>query len=61
MPLSSQYYDDTYPSVKEQKAFEKNIFNKTHRTDSECFGDGDVCVPGAGLPPLWECAGGPRG
>ncbi|XP_052497261.1 coatomer subunit zeta-1 isoform X4 [Ovis aries] len=32
---SDQYYDDTYPSVKEQKAFEKNIFNKTHRTDSE--------------------------
>uniref|UniRef100_A0A8C5DG67 Coatomer subunit zeta n=1 Tax=Gouania willdenowi TaxID=441366 RepID=A0A8C5DG67_GOUWI len=29
------YYDDTYPTVKEQKAFEKNIFNKTHRTDSE--------------------------
>ncbi|XP_010071908.1 PREDICTED: coatomer subunit zeta-1, partial [Pterocles gutturalis] len=29
------YYDDTYPSVKEQKTFEKNIFNKTHRTDSE--------------------------
>ncbi|XP_032461903.1 coatomer subunit zeta-1-like [Phocoena sinus] len=24
-----------YPSIKEQKAFEKNIFNKTHRTDSE--------------------------
>ena len=39
-PLSLQYYDDTYPSVKEQKAFEKNIFNKTHRTDSECPGDG---------------------
>ncbi|NXK15447.1 COPZ1 protein, partial [Herpetotheres cachinnans] len=33
--LSLQYYDDTYPSAKEQKAFEKNIFNKTHRTDSE--------------------------
>lgn len=33
-----QYYDDTYPTVKEQKAFEKNIFNKTHRTDSkQCF------------------------
>uniref|UniRef100_A0A673HSM7 Coatomer subunit zeta n=1 Tax=Sinocyclocheilus rhinocerous TaxID=307959 RepID=A0A673HSM7_9TELE len=30
-----EYYDDTYPTVKEQKAFEKNIFNKTHRTDSE--------------------------
>lgn len=34
---SNQYYDDTYPSVKEQKAFEKNIFNKTHRTDSRSF------------------------
>uniref|UniRef100_A0A8C9S1M3 Coatomer subunit zeta n=1 Tax=Scleropages formosus TaxID=113540 RepID=A0A8C9S1M3_SCLFO len=33
--LLSRYYDDTYPTVKEQKAFEKNIFNKTHRTDSE--------------------------
>ncbi|XP_043939885.1 coatomer subunit zeta-1 isoform X2 [Protopterus annectens] len=33
--LFAKYYDDTYPTVKEQKAFEKNIFNKTHRTDSE--------------------------
>uniref|UniRef100_A0A8D0GTP5 Coatomer subunit zeta n=1 Tax=Sphenodon punctatus TaxID=8508 RepID=A0A8D0GTP5_SPHPU len=33
--LFTKYYDDTYPTVKEQKAFEKNIFNKTHRTDSE--------------------------
>ncbi|MEE6472037.1 hypothetical protein FKM82_009444 [Ascaphus truei] len=33
--LFAKYYDETYPSVKEQKAFEKNIFNKTHRTDSE--------------------------
>nr|XP_059886975.1 coatomer subunit zeta-1-like [Delphinus delphis] len=33
--LFAQYYYDTYPSIKEQKAFEKNIFNKTHRTDSE--------------------------
>uniref|UniRef100_A0A8C6D2Z5 Coatomer subunit zeta n=1 Tax=Moschus moschiferus TaxID=68415 RepID=A0A8C6D2Z5_MOSMO len=33
--LFAKYYDDTYPSVKEQKAFEKNIFKKTHRTDSE--------------------------
>ncbi|XP_038863882.1 coatomer subunit zeta-1-like isoform X2 [Salvelinus namaycush] len=32
--LYAKYYDDTYPSVKEQKAFEKNIFSKTHRTDS---------------------------
>ncbi|XP_035595055.1 coatomer subunit zeta-1-like isoform X3 [Oncorhynchus keta] len=33
--LGYKYYDGTYPSVKEQKAFEKNIFSKTHRTDSE--------------------------
>ncbi|XP_052449971.1 coatomer subunit zeta-1-like isoform X2 [Carassius gibelio] len=33
--MYAKYYDDTYPTVKEQKAFEKNIFNKTHRTDSE--------------------------
>ncbi|NXN99540.1 COPZ1 protein, partial [Rhinopomastus cyanomelas] len=33
--IFAKYYDDTYPSVKEQKTFEKNIFNKTHRTDSE--------------------------
>ncbi|XP_045549238.1 coatomer subunit zeta-1 isoform X2 [Salmo salar] len=33
--LEYKYYDGTYPSVKEQKAFEKNIFSKTHRTDSE--------------------------
>ncbi|KAF7240316.1 Coatomer subunit zeta-1 [Varanus komodoensis] len=33
--MFAKYYDDTYPTVKEQKTFEKNIFNKTHRTDSE--------------------------
>ncbi|NWV86447.1 COPZ1 protein, partial [Dasyornis broadbenti] len=32
--LFAKYYDDTYPSVKEQRAFEKNIFSKTHRSDS---------------------------
>ncbi|KAK2116889.1 Coatomer subunit zeta-1 [Saguinus oedipus] len=32
--LFAKYYDDTYPTVKEQKAFEKNIFNKTHQTDT---------------------------
>ena len=59
MPLSPQYYDDTYPSAKEQKAFEKNIFNKTHRTDSACFGDGDTRVPWVrGLPALWGQRGG---
>ncbi|XP_043942614.1 coatomer subunit zeta-1-like [Protopterus annectens] len=33
--LFAKYCDDKYPTVKEQKAFKKNIFNKTHRTDSE--------------------------
>ncbi|XP_077632929.1 coatomer subunit zeta-2 isoform X4 [Crocuta crocuta] len=33
--IGTQYYDDTFPSSKEQMAFEKNVFNKTSRTDSE--------------------------
>ncbi|XP_054851339.1 coatomer subunit zeta-2 [Eublepharis macularius] len=33
--LLAKYYDDTFPSTKEQKIFEKNVFNKTHKTDSE--------------------------
>ncbi|KAJ1072264.1 hypothetical protein K5549_016326, partial [Capra hircus] len=33
--LLAKYYDDTFPSMKEQMAFEKNVFNKTSRTDSE--------------------------
>ncbi|XP_033025778.1 coatomer subunit zeta-2 isoform X2 [Lacerta agilis] len=32
---STLYYDDTFPSMKEQKSFERNVFNKTHKTDSE--------------------------
>ncbi|KAJ8384224.1 hypothetical protein AAFF_G00207720 [Aldrovandia affinis] len=34
--LLSKYYDsELYPSMKEQKNFERNVFNKTHKTDSE--------------------------
>ncbi|XP_025773269.1 coatomer subunit zeta-2 [Puma concolor] len=33
--LLAKYYDDTFPSLKEQMAFEKNVFSKTSRTDSE--------------------------
>uniref|UniRef100_G3TQ01 Coatomer subunit zeta n=1 Tax=Loxodonta africana TaxID=9785 RepID=G3TQ01_LOXAF len=33
--LLAKYYDDTLPSTKEQMVFEKNVFNKTSRTDSE--------------------------
>ncbi|XP_016307854.1 coatomer subunit zeta-1-like isoform X2 [Sinocyclocheilus anshuiensis] len=34
--LLSKYYDpELYPSMKEQKNFEKNVFNKTHKADHE--------------------------
>uniref|UniRef100_A0A8C4TN16 Coatomer subunit zeta n=1 Tax=Erpetoichthys calabaricus TaxID=27687 RepID=A0A8C4TN16_ERPCA len=34
--LLAKYYDpDLFPSMKEQKNFEKNVYNKTHKTDSE--------------------------
>nr|XP_020010818.1 coatomer subunit zeta-2 isoform X1 [Castor canadensis] len=33
--LLAKYYDDTFPSMKEQTVFEKNVFNKTSRTESE--------------------------
>lgn len=48
VPPLPQYYDDTYPSVKEQKAFEKNIFNKTHRTDSTAWWGGTASRVGWG-------------
>uniref|UniRef100_A0A8C5YNH0 Coatomer subunit zeta n=1 Tax=Marmota marmota marmota TaxID=9994 RepID=A0A8C5YNH0_MARMA len=33
--LLAKYYDDTFPSMKEQMVFEKNVFNKTSKTESE--------------------------
>ena len=33
--LVGKYYDDTYPTSKEQKEFEKNVFKKTQKSDSE--------------------------
>ncbi|XP_071497515.1 coatomer subunit zeta-1-like isoform X1 [Diadema setosum] len=33
--LLAKYYDDTFATTKEQKAFEKNLFNKTHRANAE--------------------------
>ncbi|XP_077968428.1 coatomer subunit zeta-1-like [Styela clava] len=33
--LIAKYYDDTYPSSREQKLFEKNLFKKTAKSDSE--------------------------
>ncbi|XP_068689328.1 coatomer subunit zeta-1-like [Montipora capricornis] len=41
----AKYYDDTYPTTKEQKEFEKNLFNKTHRANAEIIMlDGLTCV-----------------
>ncbi|KAM3863772.1 coatomer subunit zeta-2 [Diretmus argenteus] len=34
--LLSKYYDpELYPSMKEQKNFERNVYNKTHKADNE--------------------------
>jgi len=43
--LIAKYYDDTYPTAKEQRAFEKNLFNKTHRANAEIIMlEGLTCV-----------------
>lgn len=44
--ILAKYYDpNVLPTTKEQKAFEKNLFNKTHKADSEIIMlDGMVCV-----------------
>ncbi|NWH44286.1 COPZ1 protein, partial [Fregata magnificens] len=33
--LLAKYYDGTFPTAKEQAAFERNIFSKTHRAGGE--------------------------
>lgn len=44
-PCCFQYYDDTFATVKEQKAFERNLFNKTHRANAEVIMlDGLTCI-----------------
>lgn len=44
--ILAKYYDkNTFPTSKEQKAFEKNLFNKTHRSNTEIIMlDGLTCV-----------------
>ncbi|CAG2202863.1 COPZ [Mytilus edulis] len=43
--LVTKYYDDQFPTSKEQKAFEKNLFNKTHKANSEIIMfEGLTCV-----------------
>ncbi|KAJ6644499.1 Coatomer subunit zeta-1 [Pseudolycoriella hygida] len=44
--ILAKYYDkNVFPTVKEQKVFEKNLFNKTHRANAEIIMlDGLTCV-----------------
>ncbi|VEN61763.1 unnamed protein product [Callosobruchus maculatus] len=44
--ILAKYYDkNIFPTAKEQKAFEKNLFNKTHRANAEIIMlDGLTCV-----------------
>ncbi|KAJ8036489.1 Coatomer subunit zeta-1 [Holothuria leucospilota] len=43
--IISKFYDDTFPTVKEQKEFEKNLFNKTHKANAEIIMlEGLTCV-----------------
>ncbi|GAB0100246.1 Coatomer subunit zeta [Sergentomyia squamirostris] len=44
--ILAKYYDkNVFPTVKEQKAYEKNLFNKTHRANAEIIMlDGLTCV-----------------
>lgn len=44
--ILAKYYDkNVLPTVKEQKTFEKNLFNKTHRSNTEIIMfDGLTCV-----------------
>lgn len=44
--ILAKYYDkNVFATAKEQKAFEKNLFNKTHRANAEIIMlDGLTCV-----------------
>ncbi|XP_052829963.1 coatomer subunit zeta-1 [Octopus bimaculoides] len=43
--LVAKYYDKTFTTVKEQKDFEKNLFNKTYRANAEIIMlEGLTCV-----------------
>lgn len=44
--ILAKYYDkNIFPTVKEQKAYEKNLFSKTHRANAEIIMlDGLTCV-----------------
>lgn len=33
--ILSKYFDDTFPTIKEQREFEKSLYNKTSRQNAE--------------------------
>eukprot|EP00051_Salpingoeca_urceolata_P027584 m.482227 g.482227 ORF g.482227 m.482227 type:complete len:173 (+) comp22464_c0_seq1:491-1009(+) len=40
-----KYFDETWPTIKEKRAFEKGLFQKTHRANAEIIMfDGITCV-----------------
>ncbi|XP_009890512.1 PREDICTED: coatomer subunit zeta-2, partial [Charadrius vociferus] len=41
--VNFQYYDGTFPTAKEQAAFERSVFSKTHRAGGE-RSSVDLCV-----------------
>lgn len=51
---SLQYYDpDIFPYMKDQKNFEQNVFNKTHKADSES----PPVFPPSPVFPHWDANG----
>ncbi|XP_057203165.1 coatomer subunit zeta-2 isoform X2 [Triplophysa rosa] len=60
--LLSKYYDlELYPSVKEQKNFEKNVFNKTHKADNEiAFLEGMTIVYKSSVDLFFYVVGSPQ-
>ncbi|KAH7640909.1 COPI coat complex subunit zeta [Dermatophagoides farinae] len=43
--IFAKYYNETFGSVKDQKTFERNLFNKTHRANGEVIMlDGFTCI-----------------
>ncbi|KAJ7992204.1 hypothetical protein DPEC_G00276100 [Dallia pectoralis] len=57
--LLSKYYDtELYPSMKEQKNFENNVFNKTHKADHEiAFVEGMTIVYKSSIDLFFYVAG----
>ncbi|KAA0705969.1 Coatomer subunit zeta-1 [Triplophysa tibetana] len=62
MDCAALYYDlELYPSMKEQKNFEKNVFNKTHKADNEiAFVEGMTVVYKSSIDLFFYVVGSPQ-